>query len=127
MWAYRCYVTSERPNLWAAWYAEQSDEVRAKHDSTFSFLEARVEWGKPHYHPLKGKIRLGEVTLKGKVAWRIFGFRRTTDGVREFVVTDIGYHKDKVYSPHGLIARAQRRAEEIENDLSKSKPCERPQ
>lgn len=105
----------------------QSDEVQAKHESAFEYLEARIDWSLPSYKQLVGFDGLGEVRLQGKLAWRIFGFRRDFCGAREFVVTHIGNHKGNVYSPRKVLKQAAMRMKEIQNDPSKSKSCSRPQ
>ncbi|MCY4345872.1 MAG: hypothetical protein OXC17_03650 [Aestuariivita sp.] len=101
-------------------------EVRAKHDTAFSFLEFRHEWKGPHFKRLAKCDGLGEVRLGGRVAWRILGFRYKKDEIPLFVVVDIGHHKDKVYSPRGLLKRAKR-MEEVKGDPEKAESCERPE
>jgi len=126
VWKYKGHVFREIPSLWAAWYVTQSDEVRAKHDTAFEFLEGRIYWSEPRYKKLVGHDGLGEVILKGKVAWRIFGFRQGAHSDREFLVMRIGNHKGKIYSPRKVIEQALKRMEEIKRDPSKSKTCVRP-
>jgi hypothetical protein len=127
LWKYQCYKTSSNPNLWSEWYHEQSKAVQAKHDSAFEFLEARLEWTEPKFKHLKGKYAgLGEVRLQGDVQWRIFGFRRTHQNVREFVVTHTGSHKGNVYQPKDVLDTALKRVEEAKVDPGKTAPCARP-
>jgi hypothetical protein len=106
----------------------QSSEVQAKHDTVFEFLEVRLDWSGPHFKHLQGKYSgLGEVILKCRVEWRIFGHRRTSpQGVREFVVTHIGNHKGTVYTPKDVLKTALKRVKETEVDPRKSAPCDRP-
>jgi hypothetical protein len=125
-WRYRCYATNDSPNLWAAWYIEQSPEVQAKHDTVFEFLEQRTDWSPPHYKKLSGQDGLGEVILKGKVAWRIFGFRHSEDYRPTFTVTQIGNHKGNLYSPKNVISNARGRMNDIRNDSRKVSICDRP-
>ena len=123
----RCYVTSDKPNLWAVWYAGASQEVQAKHDTAFEYLEAWPIWTEKHYKNLKGKHKgLGEVIIKGSVQWRIFGFQQSGVGKREFTVTHVGSHKDKVYSPANVMDSAHKRMVGIKNDASKAAKCPRP-
>ena len=124
---YQCYVTTADPNLWAEWYAGQSKEVQAKHDTAFEFLEAWAEWTDKHYKRLKGKHKgIGEVIIKGSVQWRIFGFTKAAHSKREFIVTHIGSHKGRVYDPKNVMDTSHKRMVEIENDISKAKSCSRP-
>lgn len=101
--------------------------MRAKHDAAFQFLEANVEWSEPQYKRLRNYDGLGEVRLQGKVAWRVFGFRRTEDNIREFIVLAVGNHKQQVYRPKNVLKTATRRMKEVQNDPKKAEYCERPE
>lgn len=81
----------------------------------------------PHYRLLDDMGGLGEVRLQGNVAWRIFGFRRTFEDEREFVITNIGNHKGKIYKPKKVLEQAAKRMKEIQDDPSTSKRCVRPE
>ena len=124
---YRCYITNDEPNLWGKWYRGATEEVQAKHDSVFEFLEARTDWQEPHYKNLQGKQKgLGEVRVGGKVQWRIFGFRKAVDTSREFVVTHVGSHKGNVYSPRDVLKTSHSRMKAVHEDASLATPCRRP-
>ncbi|WP_419906866.1 type II toxin-antitoxin system RelE/ParE family toxin [Hoeflea sp.] len=127
MWKYRCYITNDEPNLWSAWYSDQSEAVRAKHDTAFEFLEARIEWDMPRYRKLQNHRGLGEVRLHGNVQWRIFGFCHTEQNDRQFVVLAIGNHKQQRYSPQDVLKTAAKRMNEVRNDPEKAERCERPE
>ena len=125
MWSYKCYVTRERPNLWAYWYA-QNPGLRGAHDATFRILEQRDVWQRPNFKILKKRGGLGEVLFKAnKVQWRVFGFFGPND--KEFIVLGCGYHKDRVYKPRDIIKTCHAHMLEVKDDPKNAKPCRRPQ
>lgn len=124
MWSYKCYITEDRPDLWAVWYRDQSERVQAKHDSVFRLLEQQNSWGGPHVKKLRGKNYKGlfEVILNTEKQWRIFGFYEPG---RVFVIAAIGHHKDSYY-PKDIMDIARARMAEIKLDSSKAAKCDRP-
>lgn len=125
MLRYYCYVTRDEPNLWSKWYDAQDDAVQARHDTAFEFLEAG-NWKGPYYKRLKEHGNIGEVRIRAKVQWRIFGFRRGSTAMPEFVAVHVGSHKGNVYSPKGVLGQAAKRMKEVQNDPNKADTCERP-
>ncbi len=125
MLRYYCYVTRDEPNLWSKWYDAQDDAVRARHDTAFEFLEAG-NWQEPQYKRLNGYGNIGEVRIRAKVQWRIFGFRRGGTGVQEFVTVHIGSKKGQVYKPKGVLTQAEKRMKEVKDDPNKADRCKRP-
>ncbi len=123
---YYCYNGREKPNLWSNWYHEQDEAVQAKHDNVFEFLEANDDWRLPQYRRLGGFGNIGEVRIKAKVQWRIFGFRRGSEGNKEFVVVHVGHHKQNVYKPKKVREQSEKRMKEIQNDPRKANRCNRP-
>lgn len=125
MWTYECYINRDRPNLWWKWYTDHA-EANSQHDAAFDLLEQEDTWRAPLAKTIKGKNFRGliEVRLKAQVQWRILGFYQ---GKRHFIVTAIGYHKGRVYSPKSLLETAKKRMDEVKKDGSKAKRCERPQ
>jgi hypothetical protein len=123
MWKYRCYDDGGNPNLWTRWYRGTPD-AQGSHDSVFEGLESMVNWRKPWTDFIDKDARIIEVRLSGDVEWRVFGFH--SGAQREFVVLGIGYHKGKVYTPHGIKRTLIIRKKEIESNPEKAKPCERP-
>ena len=125
MLRYYCYITREQPNLWRHWYDSQDEAVQAKHDSVFEFLEAG-HWKGPYYKRLKGYDSVGEVRIRSKVQWRIFGFRRQGETTPEFVVVHVGSHKGNVYVPKDVLKQSEKRVKEAQNDPRKTDQCKRP-
>lgn len=125
MLRYFCYITRERPNLWSHWYDSQDEAVQAKHDTAFEFLEAG-NWQGPYYKRLKGYGNVGEVRIRSKVQWRIFGFRRPGETTPEFVVVHVGSHKGKVYTPRDVLKQSGKRMKDVQNDPRKADQCKRP-
>lgn len=125
MLKYFCYVTRDVPNLWSKWYEAQDDAVQAKHDTAFEFLEAG-NWEGPYYKRLKGYDNIGEVRIRAKVQWRIFGFRRGRTEKPEFVTVHVGSHKGKVYTPKTVLAQAEKRMKVVKHDPNTADPCKRP-
>ncbi len=123
---YYCYVTSKKPNLWSNWYHDQDEAVQAKHDTAFEFLEAYDDWREPQYKRLGSFGNVGEVRIRGKVQWRIFGFRRDSEGSKEFVVVHVGHHKQNVYKPKRVREQSEKRMKEIQDDPKKADRCDRP-
>lgn len=99
--------------------------MQAKHDTAFEFLEAG-NWQGPYYKRLKGYGSVGEVRVRSKVQWRIFGFRRSDETVLEFVVVHIGSHKGKVYTPRDVLKQSEKRIKEVQNDPRTADSCKRP-
>ena len=110
-------------NLWQTSYDSAADEVKAKHDAKWEFLEANeaAEWGKVDTKTFDGFV---EVRLPGKVAWRIMGF--FGPGEHEFTVVLICFHKGQQYTPKKCLKTAKTRTLEVENDLRRRASCARP-
>jgi hypothetical protein len=125
MLRYYCYITRDTPNLWSKWYDSQDEAVQARHDTAFEFLEDG-NWEGPYYKRLKEYGNIGEVRIRAKVQWRIFGFRKGSSAGPEFVTVHVGSHKGKVYSPKAVLTQAEKRMEEVKDDPNKADPCKRP-
>jgi hypothetical protein len=123
MWIYRCYDDGNQPNLWRRWYDSHLD-TQGSHDSVFGGLETMVNWREPWTKFFNKAERIIEVRLSGDLEWRIFGFH--SGAKQEFIVLDIGYHKQGVYTPRGLRKTLVKRKKEVESDLGKAPPCVRP-
>jgi hypothetical protein len=123
MWRLFCYDNRKGVNLWQEWYDRVSDEVKAKHDAKWEFLEVSpaTEWQYPHTKAFKGFV---EVRLGGGVAWRVFGFFGLQQG--EFTVVLIGNHKGNQYDPRDALKTAGKRKKEIESDPGRRISCVRP-
>jgi len=108
-----CYPTSDEPDLWAHWLAQQSKRVQAKHAAVMRFLAAG-HWQRPHYRKLVGAHRgLGEIRISADVEWRLIG-RRDENG-ESFTVLLICNHKNQNYTPRDALDTALRRWREIKN------------
>ena len=122
LWTFRCYDDGGVPNLWQRWYTAEPD-YNGTHDSVFRILETQLQWTNTIYTVvLPGGIL--EVRLSGARQWRVLGYYGSAR--REFVVTAIGYHKGKVYTPKDLLKQAVSRRVELENGTRNAPICERP-
>lgn len=123
MWSYKCYVSSDEPNLWAHWYAS-NEGVQGAHDSVFEMLEQMPSWAPPNFKKLTDCDGLCEVIFKAeKAQYRVFGF---FNGERTFTVVGMGTHKQKVYTPRSIIDTCIKRMKEIRKDQSLARECIRP-
>jgi hypothetical protein len=123
MWKYRCYDDGGQPNLWRRWYGASID-AQGSHDSVFEGLETIVNWRKPWARFFDKGNRIIEIRLSGEVEWRVFGFH--SGAQQEFVVLEIGYHKDGVYTPHNVRKTLAKRKKQVEADLGRAPSCDRP-
>jgi hypothetical protein len=123
MWTYRCYDDGGTPNLWQRWY-DSNPNFQGSHDSIFSMLEDRQNWGPPHAEFLDKDNRIIEVRLTGKVKHRILGFYGVTRG--EFIVLGTCTHKQNVYDPPAIKDTVVIRKSEIESNQGRAIACVRP-
>lgn len=122
LWTYRCYDDGGAPNLWTRWY-DQHPEMQGSHDSVFRMLEAQPQWNNTVYtKTLPGKVI--EVRLSGPIQWRVMGHYGNAQ--REFVVTDIGYHKGARDTPKGLKGNAALHRKLIKAGAANAHVCNRP-
>lgn len=125
-WTYRCYIDGKLPNLWQRWY-DSNPQVQGAHDAAFELLEQMEMWAPPKFKNLARDGKgVHEVKMKGRdnLQWRIFGHAFQNE--QEFLVTAIGWHKGKQYSPATVIGTAKSRISEVNNDPGKAESCDRP-
>lgn len=125
MWTYRCYDDGREPNLWRRWF-DSAPDVHGSHDSVFGGLEQLDQWKPPWSEYFDKNNRIVEVRLDGSVQWRVFGFFSSVQR-REFIVLDIGYHKQRVYTPAGIRKILVRKKKEVEANPRKAPSCVRPE
>ena len=125
LYTYQCYDDGCQVNLWQRWYNENAD-FQGTHDSIFGILEQQQQWAKPHTKMIKNGGGLIEVCLNGQIQWRIFGYWGSSRR-RQFIVVAVGNHKQKVYSPKGILKTAQKRMNDIKSGKKGTVDCERAQ
>jgi hypothetical protein len=123
MWNYRCYDDGGQPNLWQRWH-DSNPDAHGSHESVFAGLETMVNWKKPWTRFFDKKNRIIEARLSADLEWRIWGFH--SGAQREFVVLEIGFHKDGVWTPPGIRKTLVSRKTEVERNPAKAPPCDRP-
>lgn len=120
-WTFRCYDDGKSPNLWQKWY-DDNPAARGAHDATLDIIVQQAVWRGPNTKAFDDKV---EIKFKGgNVQHRIFGFYGGTK--QQFIITAVGYHKDKVYHPKDILKTCTKRRKEIEGDPQKAKECVRP-
>ena len=127
-WTYQCYVTSDVPNLWEAWY-DAHPRAQGRHDAAFDILDELDAWNEARgiVDKLEGKDKDGIIEVRFKVdnvQWRIFGFYGKAR--REFIVVHVGNHKGNTYTPKKVLDTAASRMKEVNADASRAKKCDRP-
>jgi Phage derived protein Gp49-like (DUF891) len=122
-WTYRCYDDGNSPNLWRRWY-DKTAPARGAHDATFDMLEQMEVWGQPNFKSLGQG--LWEVRFQGqdRRQWRVFG--SIDQGIQEFCALNIGYHKDRRYTPPTVLDKSRDRLNEIRSTPEKAVRCVRP-
>jgi hypothetical protein len=123
MWTFRCYDDGTPENLWRRWYDHDADFIaKGSHDRIFDELEQLERWEESgHTRPFVGKTIEVKITIG--IQWRVIGFYRSG---RTFVVLGICYHKQRVYTPHGIQKTVVKRKKEVIKDIERAPICERP-
>ncbi len=124
IWTYRCYEDGKgTSNLWQRWY-DATPGFQGKHDAVFGIIEQQPVWDDPGYTKVIGGVVV-EVRMRGSPKWRVWGYYG--EARREFVVTQVAWHKDKKYGPDkDPIATTKVRKKQVEQGMANAPVCRRP-
>ena len=122
-WTYRCYDDGKMPNLWRRWY-DDNKPARGAHDATFEMLEKMESWGPPNFKSLGSELYEVKFFGQDKRQWRVFGM--VDQHGQEFIALNVGYHKDKNYTPSNVMSKARERLKEVKANIEEAPICERP-